>query len=92
MIRTEFTDAALLTIAHRLCVVWFLVLTHLPGLIHTSPRRTVIDFDRVLLLSSGNIIEDDTPSNLLSRDSAFRRMCQETGEFEELVRLAKEKK
>ncbi|KAF3339138.1 ABC transporter C family member 2 [Carex littledalei] len=42
--------------------------------------NTVIDCDRLLLLSSGKILEFDTPENLLSsQESAFSKMAQSTG-------------
>ncbi|KAJ1698125.1 hypothetical protein LUZ63_006637 [Rhynchospora breviuscula] len=42
--------------------------------------NTVIDCDRLLLLSSGKVLEFDTPETLLStQDSAFSKMVQSTG-------------
>ncbi|KAM3370274.1 hypothetical protein ACQJBY_017900 [Aegilops geniculata] len=42
--------------------------------------NTVIDCDRLLILSSGKISEFDTPENLLSNeDGAFSKMVQSTG-------------
>jgi len=42
--------------------------------------NTVIDCDRLLILSSGKISEFDTPENLLSNeDGAFFKMVQSTG-------------
>jgi hypothetical protein len=43
--------------------------------------HTIIDFDRVLVLSQGEVVEYDTPSNLLSKGSSeFAKLCKETGE------------
>ncbi|KAJ3290610.1 hypothetical protein HDU76_007374, partial [Blyttiomyces sp. JEL0837] len=49
--------------------------------------NTVIDYDRVLVLDSGNVVEFDTPKALLSRDgndgkppSHFSKMVAETGQ------------
>lgn len=54
--------------------------------------QTVMDFDRVLVLADGEILEYDTPSTLL-RDgedgSEFARLCRETGDFERLKSLVK---
>lgn len=53
--------------------------------------RTVIDYDRVMLLEDGNIVEFDTPGNLLAnRESKFYALCKATGreEFSTLKRLA----
>ena len=36
--------------------------------------KTVVDFDRVLVLDQGRIVECDTPTALLSRPSLFRTM------------------
>ncbi|KAJ3693574.1 hypothetical protein LUZ60_009054 [Juncus effusus] len=42
--------------------------------------NTVIDCDRLLLLSAGKVVEFDSPENLLAKeDSAFSKMVQSTG-------------
>ncbi|TFK86901.1 ATP-binding cassette transporter [Polyporus arcularius HHB13444] len=53
--------------------------------------RTVIDYDRVLLLEQGKIVEFDNPAALLSNPkSSFYALCKATGkqEFVTLKRLA----
>lgn len=53
--------------------------------------RTVIDYDRVLLLENGHIIEFDKPAILLSNPSSqFYALCKATGkeEFAVLQRMA----
>lgn len=53
--------------------------------------RTVIDYNRVLLLEDGKIVEFDTPPNLLAnKESKFYALCKATGkeEFSMLKRLA----
>jgi ABC-type multidrug transport system fused ATPase/permease subunit len=67
-IRQEFTNSALLTIAHRL--------------------HTIIDYDRVLVLEQGKVIEFDTPYNLIQANSVFRSMCEKSGEFDVLNKMA----
>ncbi|KAK4055812.1 hypothetical protein OIO90_003065 [Microbotryomycetes sp. JL221] len=68
-VRSEFSQACLITIAHRL--------------------RTIIDYDRVLVIDQGKVTEFDTPTKLLSnKQGDFYKLCQETGELEDLIRLA----
>lgn len=55
--------------------------------LHLDRLQTIMDFDRVLVMSDGNVIEYDTPSNLLAQGedgSEFARLCKETGEFARL--------
>ena len=51
----------------------------------------MIDYNRVMLLEEGKIVEFDTPANLLTdRDSKFYALCKAAGkeEFSTLKRLA----
>ncbi|KAJ2861927.1 hypothetical protein GGI22_002326 [Coemansia erecta] len=51
--------------------------------------RTVIDYDRVLVLDKGKVAEFDTPHNLLQIENGiFRSMCEKAGEYEHLVAAA----
>ncbi|KAI8137621.1 hypothetical protein BJV82DRAFT_646813 [Fennellomyces sp. T-0311] len=51
--------------------------------------RTVADYDRILVLDHGQVMEFDTPYNLITReDSVFRQMCERSGEFNELLSIA----
>ncbi|TPX31925.1 hypothetical protein SmJEL517_g04837 [Synchytrium microbalum] len=44
--------------------------------------NTIIDYDRVLVLDQGRIVEFDSPKSLLSNpDSQFGKMVDETGDF-----------
>lgn len=54
VIREEFKDATIISVAHRL--------------------DTILDFDRIALLSDGELIEFDSPQALLERSSAFREL------------------
>ncbi|KAJ7499148.1 hypothetical protein FB451DRAFT_27658 [Mycena latifolia] len=55
--------------------------------------RTVIDCDRLIILSEGKIAEFDTPYNLIHKtDGIFHDMCKKSGAFEELEAAAKESK
>ncbi|KAI8820497.1 ABC transporter type 1, transmembrane domain-containing protein [Fimicolochytrium jonesii] len=75
-IRTEFKGATLLCVAHRL--------------------RTVADYDKILVLADGQAAEFDTPSALMKltpetnggKEPIFRKMCEESGEFDLLLELA----
>ncbi|RHZ45493.1 hypothetical protein Glove_673g31 [Diversispora epigaea] len=54
--------------------------------------RTVIDYDRILVLDNGNIREFDSPYNLIKNtDSSFYTMCQNSGEFDLLKSLVLKK-
>lgn len=46
--------------------------------------RTVSDFDRILVLDGGRMVEFGTPRELWDNDGVFRGMCDSTGEKEEL--------
>ncbi|KAL2917396.1 Transporter of the ATP-binding cassette (ABC) [Polyrhizophydium stewartii] len=54
--------------------------------------RTIIDYDKVLVLDKGSVLEFGSPLDLIEKSpvAAFRRMCEETGEFEELVAMARD--
>jgi ABC-type multidrug transport system fused ATPase/permease subunit len=55
---------------------------------------TIADYDRVLVLDAGEIVEFDTPYNLLEGDNArglFRKMCEESGDFDVLLTIAQQK-
>lgn len=47
-----------------------LAVTHRPS--------TILDFDRVLMLESGYIVEDGHPQELLARDSRFSALYRST--------------
>ncbi|KAJ8489168.1 hypothetical protein ONZ45_g13681 [Pleurotus djamor] len=54
--------------------------------------RTVIDYDRLIVLDKGKIAEFDTPYNLIQKESGiFRSMCLKSGTFSELEAAAKAK-
>ncbi|GAA5888678.1 hypothetical protein JCM16303_000890 [Sporobolomyces ruberrimus] len=52
--------------------------------------ETIVDYNRVLVLRAGRVIEFDKPQVLLDKeDGAFRAMCESTGSFDELYDKAK---
>ncbi|KAJ2063092.1 hypothetical protein GGI17_001939 [Coemansia sp. S146] len=54
--------------------------------------RTIIDYDRVLVLDKGKAAEFDKPWSLLQRKGGiFRSMCETSGEYEQLVAAAQRK-
>ncbi|KAJ7843057.1 hypothetical protein B0H14DRAFT_2359165 [Mycena olivaceomarginata] len=54
--------------------------------------RTIIDYDRLLVLDKGKVVEFDTPSRLIQKeDGIFRNMCLKSGSFGELEVAAKAK-
>ncbi|KAI0696160.1 multidrug resistance-associated ABC transporter [Cytidiella melzeri] len=54
--------------------------------------RTVIDYDRLIVLDKGQLVEFDTPYNLIQKEGGiFRSMCLKSGTFAELEAAAKAK-
>ncbi|KAJ7069893.1 hypothetical protein C8F01DRAFT_1114453 [Mycena amicta] len=54
--------------------------------------KTIIDYDRLVVLDRGRIIEFDTPFHLIQKeDSVFRSMCMKSGSFTELEAAARAK-
>lgn len=51
--------------------------------------RTVIDYDKILVLDKGEVKEFGTPLDLIEAGGQFRSMCEETGEFDELLEIAR---
>lgn len=53
--------------------------------------HTIIDYDRVLVLEQGEVVEFDTPANLIAKEGGvFRGMCIKSEHFAELEAAAKE--
>lgn len=56
-------------------------------------KRTVMDYDRILVLEKGELVEYGSPLELIGNESGlFHSMCQETGEMRELVDIAESKR
>lgn len=62
--------------------------------LHRSDRlRTIIDMDKIVVLGAGELLEFDSPANLLEKDdSVFADLCRKSGEYEELRELAMAKR
>ncbi|CCH46915.1 ATP-dependent bile acid permease [Wickerhamomyces ciferrii] len=53
--------------------------------------RSIIDYDKILVMDAGEVIEFDHPYNLIKDvNSTFHSMCSDSGELEVLIQLAKE--
>ncbi|ORX41111.1 hypothetical protein BD324DRAFT_613230 [Kockovaella imperatae] len=53
---------------------------------------SVIDYDRLLVLSDGKVAEFDTPINLLRKEeSLFKSLCENSGKYKELFKAAEKK-
>ncbi|WFD21922.1 hypothetical protein MEQU1_000581 [Malassezia equina] len=53
--------------------------------------KTIIDYDKVLVLGQGKVIEFDSPHSLLSNTaSMFYSLCERTGELDQLQAMAKQ--
>ena len=74
MIRTEFNNVTVLTIAHRL--------------------RTIIEYDRIMVLEDGELVSFDTPLNLIQAgEGIFHTLINENAPefFNEMKNLADQK-
>jgi len=41
--------------------------------------RTIVGYDRILVMDAGNVAELDTPVNLYDQGGIFRSMCDRSG-------------
>jgi ABC-type multidrug transport system fused ATPase/permease subunit len=52
--------------------------------------QTIIDYDKVLVLDKGEVVEFDDPWELIRKeDGSFRGMCETSGNFDSLFELAR---
>ena len=52
--------------------------------------QTIIDYNKVLVLEKGEVVEFGHPWELISKEGgSFRGMCEMSGEFDALLRNAK---
>ncbi|KAI5953498.1 YBT1 [Candida jiufengensis] len=53
--------------------------------------RTIIDYDKILVMDAGKVVEYENPYVLISdKNSLFYSMCENSGELDSLIKLAKE--
>lgn len=53
--------------------------------------RSIIDYDKILVMDAGRVVEYDDPYTLIANnESLFHSMCENSGELDTLVKLAKE--
>jgi len=49
-----------------------------------------MDYDKVIVLDKGELVEFGSPHELLSKSSGiFKDMCMETGEVDDLIEIAR---
>lgn len=54
--------------------------------------RTIADFDRVIVMSAGEVVEFDRPLELMQKEGGlFRAMCEQSSDYEGLLAIAEEK-
>ncbi|WPK23590.1 hypothetical protein PUMCH_000831 [Australozyma saopauloensis] len=52
--------------------------------------RSIIDYDKILVMDAGRVVEYDDPYVLIAdKDSLFHSMCENSGELDTLTKLAK---
>lgn len=52
--------------------------------------RSIIDYDRILVMDAGRVVEYDDPYTLIAnKDTLFYSMCENSGELDTLTKLAK---
>ncbi|CAK7894389.1 ATP-dependent bile acid permease [[Candida] anglica] len=53
--------------------------------------RSIIDYDKILVMDAGKVVEYEDPYKLIAdKSSLFYSMCENSGELESLTKLAKE--
>ncbi|KAI1779139.1 abc transporter [Hypoxylon cercidicola] len=52
--------------------------------------RTIIDYDQVIVMEEGKVLETGSPMELISNEGAFWGMLKNSGECDELVALARQ--
>lgn len=75
------------------CSAFALQLANISSPHLTDRLRTIIDMDKIVVLGAGEVLEFDSPANLLEKDdSVFADLCRKSGEYDELRELAMAKR
>lgn len=95
-IRDEMSGATILCIARESLILRLnicVIADHIPIPLPLLDRlRTIIDYDRIITLDQGVVLEYDTPLNLLKdKNSSFAALCEKSGELEVLREMAEKK-
>ncbi|KAJ3196394.1 hypothetical protein HK101_009105 [Irineochytrium annulatum] len=53
--------------------------------------RTIADYDKILVMDKGTVAQFGTPLELMQREGIFKNMCEESGEFADLLEMATKK-
>ncbi|KAK6712880.1 hypothetical protein SNK03_007289 [Fusarium graminearum] len=77
---TSAIDIATDTLIQKSIREWF---TDRTMIVIAHRLSTVADFDKVLVLDGGRMVEFGTPKELWEKDGVFRGMCKRTGSNEE---------
>ncbi len=48
-----------------------------------------MDYNRIIVLDQGEVKENGHPFELIQQDGIFKSMCKESGEYQELLEIAK---
>ncbi|KAL2671564.1 hypothetical protein Neosp_014154 [[Neocosmospora] mangrovei] len=76
---TSAIDVATDTLIQRNIREWF---TDRTLVVIAHRLSTVVDFDRIIVLENGVLVENGSPRELWERDGTFRSMCDSTGASE----------
>ena len=80
IIRTELSGCTVVAIAHQICAHQSVFICDKIVLTHLLPTATIMDFDQVIVMEDGTIIESGSPRELLSLPkSRFASLAADQG-------------
>ena len=84
-------ESLVITIAHRLKTVFGKSIFARVSFRMPISSNRFSDYDRILVLGDGNVLEFDTPAALLAKEGgAFREMCMRSADWDELRQTARD--